>query len=957
MKNSILIIIATLIPWSMGFSQSCLPDGITFTCQAQIDSFQVDYPGCTEIEGDVWINGADIQNLNGLHMLQKFNSDLGISYCHRLKNLIGLKNVTTIEGSLYLGACDSLNSYSGFDKLTSIGEDFIVGGTYWQPNKINSLDALEKLESIGGALRIYHCDSLTNLDGLENIDPQSLEELSIYDNPLLSSCEIESVCSYLANPTGSINIYNNATGCNDPTEVASSCGITLNCLPFGNYYFLNQDDVDNFNLNFPNCNNINGTFSINSNNITNLDGLSNILSIGGNLSISSYGAGNSGLNDITGLANLSTIGGSLLIIYNDSLTNLAGLDNLSTIGDGITIIDNNNFNDLSALSNLSSIGGTLEIMLNYSLTNIGGLNSLSSIGGSLRIWDNGNLESINFHNLSSISEDIHISNNDNLSQILGFSAITSIDGDLYIGDTRLQNLSAFSNLASIGKGITIRTNDSLVNLAGLEKIESIGSELIIYNNDGLGDLTGLTNLVSISGKLSIEGNDALIDLDELSNLVSIKGDLKIIDNNSLHSISGMDYLISDSIANIFIYNNDSLISCEANAICNYLANPNGTVNIYNNAPGCDSPPEIAAICNITLPCLPYGHYFLCKQADIDNFQYDYPNCTELAGCVIIRDLEITNINGLSQITGVEEDLVIQCCNALVNLFGLENLDSVGGRFSIFQNFNLESTAGLENLTYVGRDFSITNNTDLYELLGLNQLSYIGGDFDFDHNGVRYTISGFSALDSVIGDFTFKLNPWVRNLSCFQNLSYIGGKLSIWYNENLNSLNGLNNLTSIGGDLFVWCNDSLTSLSGLDNIDANSIEKLKIGYNYSLNHCDVASICEYLVSPGGEVIIENNMDGCNSEMQILLACSVGQSEYCTSGEEILIYPNPASGMIAVTSKDGTTINHISIYNYIGQTVLTAQSSFENIDVSMLVNGLYIIAIHIDDGIVTKKLIVK
>ncbi len=34
-------------------AQSCLPDGITFETQAQIDSFQVNYPGCTEVEGNV----------------------------------------------------------------------------------------------------------------------------------------------------------------------------------------------------------------------------------------------------------------------------------------------------------------------------------------------------------------------------------------------------------------------------------------------------------------------------------------------------------------------------------------------------------------------------------------------------------------------------------------------------------------------------------------------------------------------------------------------------------------------------------------------------------------------------------------------------------------------------------------------------------------------------------------
>ena len=49
------------------FSQtSCLPEGITFSTQEQIDSFQDYFPECMEIEGDVLIEGNDISNLDSL---------------------------------------------------------------------------------------------------------------------------------------------------------------------------------------------------------------------------------------------------------------------------------------------------------------------------------------------------------------------------------------------------------------------------------------------------------------------------------------------------------------------------------------------------------------------------------------------------------------------------------------------------------------------------------------------------------------------------------------------------------------------------------------------------------------------------------------------------------------------------------------------------------------------------
>ena len=41
-------------------AQPCLPNGIEFNTQAQIDSFQINHPNCTEIEGGVSISGNDI---------------------------------------------------------------------------------------------------------------------------------------------------------------------------------------------------------------------------------------------------------------------------------------------------------------------------------------------------------------------------------------------------------------------------------------------------------------------------------------------------------------------------------------------------------------------------------------------------------------------------------------------------------------------------------------------------------------------------------------------------------------------------------------------------------------------------------------------------------------------------------------------------------------------------------
>ena len=76
MKNLTLLILALLVIQISAFSQPCLPDGITFNTQTQIDNFQINFPNCTEIEGGVKVEGNDITNLDGLNVISSIGEYL-----------------------------------------------------------------------------------------------------------------------------------------------------------------------------------------------------------------------------------------------------------------------------------------------------------------------------------------------------------------------------------------------------------------------------------------------------------------------------------------------------------------------------------------------------------------------------------------------------------------------------------------------------------------------------------------------------------------------------------------------------------------------------------------------------------------------------------------------------------------------------------------------------------------
>ena len=559
MKSLSIIIFVLIFCQISASSQPCLPDGITFTTQAQIDNFQTNHPNCTEIEGDVSIGESedyDITNLDGLSVLTAIGGDLNIGY-------------------------DYYNS----------GNPVLV-----------SLTGLEGLTSIGGNLSIFGNYSLTSLAGLDNIEASSINNLYIGYNSSLSTCEVQSICDYLANPNGTVEIHHNASGCNNPLEVANACGFTMPCLPFGHYYFNSQADIDNFQSNYPGCTQLEGDVYISGNDIVNLNGLSVVISIGGSLSI----------------------------IYNNGLNSLSGLDNLN------------------------SIGGNLSIYFNQALTSLTGLEGLTSVGGNLKIYKN-----------------------DALTSFTGLEGLTSIEGNIYFNNRALTSLIALDNLTTIGGYLEIVGNNVLTSLSGLDNLSSIGGYLEIMHGIALTSLTGLDNLTSIGDDLTIRDNHALTSLTGLDNLTSIRGDLNIVSNDTLTSLTGLENIDANSIFNLFITDNSSLTTCEVQSICNYLANPNGTVDIHDNATGCNSPPEVANACGFTMPCLPFGPYYFLAQADIDNFQSNYPGCTQLEGNVYITGNDIVNLNGLSVVISIGGNLSIYLNQALTSLTGLEGLTSIG----------------------------------------------------------------------------------------------------------------------------------------------------------------------------------------------------------------------------------------------------------------------------------------
>ena len=74
------------------------------------------------------------------------------------------------------------------------------------------------------------------------------------------------------------------------------------------------------------------------------------------------------------------------------------------------------------------------------------------------------------------------------------------------------------------------------------------------------------------------------------------------------------------------------------------------------------------------------------------------------------------------------------------------------------------------------------------------------------------------------------------------------------------------------------------------------------------------------------------------------------------DEFTVYPNPANDILYITSKEDEDVE-IMIYDVKGQMVqqVSLPAGSDEIDISKLVKGLYLINIQVDDEVFTKKII--
>lgn len=397
----------------------------------------------------------------------------------------------------------------------------------------------------------------------------------------------------------------------------------------------------------------------------------------------------------------------------------------------------------------------------------------------------------------------------------GFSVplcLQEVTLDLRIGVTGLEDLSVFASLLDVGGGLTVDVRDSIQSFTGLSGLQHAGG--LSLAGSGTGDLaTGLGSLPSleeVSGNVGLGMLEDGAGLGDLPRLTRIGGTLVFESAGFFPGFQGMPNLT-------------------------YLGGLHLQGAWLTTLSGLQSVTELGE----------FGLHLsfveeLRSLSGLDN--------VVSAGRIHVQDSKLTDLTGLESLTAIgESGLTLSRSTELASLTGLEQLETVAGDVSFYENAVLSDLSALSSLRDVGGVFQVGSQQGMTALVGPPALTHLGSlrisgnpvlesvsgfsqvtsigtrgvtpalSSSLDFNDTLTTFGGFEALAEVFGDVAIADNPALVDVSGFATVVEIEGELDIARNAALPDLAGLASLELASSGLEIEDNAALTSVFGLGNL--------------------------------------------------------------------------------------------------------------------------------------------
>ncbi len=281
MKQFLLSAAISLITF-IGFGQ-CPPELIIFDTQEKIDDFATIYPNCTDLPFSLKIRDIDVSDISIFSQLVEVDGDIEIAGTN-LQNLSGLENLVSLDNDLFILENPFLENVEALSNL----EPFISNTSFVVVDGNDQLTSLEGLQNLDNVYYLYIGNN-SNLVDIEAIKDYNLNTfantVTIHNNSSLSECSVTSVCETLNNQNITLEIENNAMGCDSITQVEFQC--TIISIPDNNFLnaLLNHtpiiDTNSDGNIQFDEAEAFTGTLNVANKVISDFTGLEAFINITG----------------------------------------------------------------------------------------------------------------------------------------------------------------------------------------------------------------------------------------------------------------------------------------------------------------------------------------------------------------------------------------------------------------------------------------------------------------------------------------------------------------------------------------------------------------------------------------------------------------------------------------------------------------------------------------------------
>ena len=260
-SNAKNLLLCLFLLFSFSVYSQCPPGGLNVKTQSELNTFLIQYPDCTMIDGSVLVGysggtiKSNITDLTPLKNIETINGTLEISRNENLSSLTGLQNLKTIADRLQITLHIGLTDISSLSNLTSVSEIVISHNTHlltlngientpsvldelyiWNNYRMEEISHLSHITEVNGDVSIsLFTSTLSSLYGIHNIKriggelelkrllhlktidwlhPElTMSSLSITENSILENCHSPAICRHIDSGKP-IQYSANGTACN-----------------------------------------------------------------------------------------------------------------------------------------------------------------------------------------------------------------------------------------------------------------------------------------------------------------------------------------------------------------------------------------------------------------------------------------------------------------------------------------------------------------------------------------------------------------------------------------------------------------------------------------------------------------------------------------------------------------------------------------------------------------------